>query len=91
MERSNHSDRDYISRDIHVVDWQLVGTFGAAEVRDVRERIRGLETRAIALLRTAVTNPGTAEAQRSLAVLEGEIARLRADLAWRRAEAYAGQ
>jgi len=90
MERSNHSDRDYSSSEIHVVDWQLVGPVGAADGRDVRERIRVLETRAIALLRSAVTNPGTAEAQRSLAALEGEIARLRADLAWGRAEAHTG-
>ena len=67
-----------------MVDWQHIGTGSAAESRDVRERIRLLETRALALLRTAVTDPRAAEAQRSLAAFEAEIAMVRADLAWRR-------
>jgi len=86
----NTPDRVLVSSAHHVVDWQLVGTAGATlhdtECRDVRERIRVLEARALTLLRTAVTSPGAAAAQRSLSAIEVEIASLRADLAWRRAE-----
>jgi len=83
-------DRVLVASGHHVVDWQLVATAEAAgrhtECRDVRERIRVLEARALTLLRTAVTHPGAAAAQRSLSALEVEIASLRADLAWRRTE-----
>jgi hypothetical protein len=52
----------------------------------VREQIKLLEARAMGLLRAAVTNPGAAAAQRSLVSLETQLARLRADLAWLRAD-----
>jgi len=75
----------------HVVDWQLVATAGAARRepagRDVRERISQLEAEAMRLVHSAVTSPATAAAQRSLAALDAEIRSLRAELAWRRAEA----
>jgi hypothetical protein len=91
METSNHPGRAFASCPDHVVEWQLRGTPAASrhdsEGRNVRERIRALEAQALTHLRTAVTRPGALAAQRSLAVLDAEIARLRADLAWRRAEA----
>ena len=88
MDTANHPGRGLNSNDHHVVDWQLVGTVDT-ERRDVRERIRVLETRAMSLLRAATTSPGAAAAQRSLTALEVEIARLRSDLAWCRAESRA--
>ena len=74
----------------HVVDWQLTGSAGAGQCesssQELRDRIKALEARAMSLLHPAITTPGAVAAQRSLAALEAEIARLRADLAWRRAE-----
>lgn len=91
METSDYPDQALVRSREHVVEWQLIGAADAQqydpEGRAIRERIRMLEAQAMALLRAAVTNPGAAAAQRSLAVLDAEIASLRADLAWRRAEA----
>jgi hypothetical protein len=80
-----------VSSDPHVVDWQLVRTTDnhqlGSKVRDVRERIRMLEAQAITLSRLVVrTNPEFSAARESLAVLDRQIASLRADLAWGRAE-----
>ena len=74
-----------------MVDWQLVRTAdtGAdkrSEVRDLRERIKALEGRAMTLLRDVVAHPGAYAGRRALAALDAEIAALRADLAWRRSE-----
>jgi hypothetical protein len=78
------------ANEAHVVDWQLARAAAAAqcdtETRAVREQIKVLEARAIGLLSAVVTNPGAAAARRSLASLEAQVARLRADLAWLRAE-----
>lgn len=91
METSSHPDRALVLSREHVVEWQLVGAADArqyeVEGRDVRERIRVLEAQAMMLLCAAVTNPGAVAARRSLAALEAEITSLRADFAWRRAEA----
>ncbi|HEY4447835.1 MAG TPA: hypothetical protein VGN03_04470 [Steroidobacteraceae bacterium] len=80
----------YLANEAHVVDWQLARAAAAiqydAESREVREQIKLLEARAMGLLRAAVTNPGAAAAQRSLVSLETQLARLRADLAWLRAD-----
>ena len=90
MDTANRPGRGLNSNDHHVVDWQLVVTVDT-ERRDVAERIRVLEARALSLLRAATTSPGSAAAQRSLTALEAEITRLRSDLAWRRAEAHAAR
>jgi len=75
----------------HVVDWQLVRTADTAadsrtEIRDLRERIKALESRAMTLCREVVARPGADAGRRALAALDAEIAVLRADLAWRKAE-----
>jgi hypothetical protein len=90
METANQPGRawTFSSNDSHVVDWQLLGT-ADTQRREVHEHIKELESRAMRLLRAAMTNPGAAAAQRSLAALEAEIARLRSDLAWRKAETRA--
>ncbi|HEY2340049.1 MAG TPA: hypothetical protein VGH75_05955 [Steroidobacteraceae bacterium] len=79
-----------LANEAHVVDWQLARAAAPvrydAESREVREQIKLLEARAMGLLRAAMTNPGAATAQRSLASLEAQVARLRADLAWLRAD-----
>ena len=82
-----------VSSDHHVVDWQLVRTTDNPQhdgnIRDVRERIRVLEAQAITLSRlVGRTNPGFSAARESLAVLDRQIASLRADLAWGRAELH---
>jgi hypothetical protein len=74
-----------------VVDWQLVSTTERhqpdSSVRSLRERIRMLEVHAITLSRSVVrTNPEFSAARESLAALDRQIAGLRADLAWGRAE-----
>ena len=80
----------YLANEAHVVDWQLARAAAAvhydAESREVREQIKLLEARALGLLRAAMTNPGGAAARRALASLEVQVARLRADLAWLRAD-----
>jgi hypothetical protein len=80
----------YLANEAHVVDWQLARAAAAvqydAESHEVREQIKLLEARALGLLRAAMTNPGGAAAHRSLASLEAQVARLRADLAWLRAD-----
>jgi hypothetical protein len=81
----------YVPSDHHVVDWQLVRTadnLNESTVRDVRERIRMLEAQAMTLSRLLLTSPGVSTARESLAALDKQIARLRADLAWGRAEAH---
>jgi hypothetical protein len=67
-----------------VVDWQLVADSDArhdTDARDLRERIRVLEAQAMTCLCAVVMNRGASAARRSLAALESEIARLRAELA----------
>jgi len=86
------TERSVLS-DHHVVDWQLVRTTDSVQpgssVRDVRGRIRMLEAQAITLSRLVVrTNPEFSSARVSLAALDRQIASLRADLAWGRAEAH---
>ena len=80
----------FVSSDHHVVDWQLVRTTDNhqhdSNVHDVRERIRMLEAQAITLSRLVLANRGFSAARESLAALDKQIASLRADLAWRRAE-----
>jgi hypothetical protein len=80
----------FVSGDPHIVDWQLVSTTEIhqqdSNVRDVREQIRMLEAQAITLSRQVVANPGYSAARESFAALDRQIAILRADLAWRRAE-----
>jgi hypothetical protein len=89
METSGHPDQTFVLSRDYVVEWQLVEAGDArqheAVGRDTRDRIRVLEAQAMTLLRMAVTNSGAA--WRSLSALDAEIAGLRADLAWRRAEA----
>jgi hypothetical protein len=87
------SSERFGSSDHHVVDWQLVRTTDHhqhdSNVRDVREQIRMLEARAITLSRLVVrTNPGFSAARESLAALDRQIANMRADLAWGRAELH---
>jgi hypothetical protein len=90
MENLGRHDNVCFANEAHVVDWQLARAAAAVQYdmdsREVRQQIKVLEARALGLLRAAVTNPGAAAAQRSLASLEVQIARLRADLAWLRAE-----
>jgi hypothetical protein len=82
----------FVSSHHHVVDWQLVRTTDNhqhdSDVRDVRERIRMLEAQAITLSRLLLSNPGSSTARESLAALDRQIASLRADLAWGRAEPH---
>jgi hypothetical protein len=90
MEISSHPNPAWVASGDHVVEWQLAGSgdvprYEAAE-RDVRDRIRVLETRAMTLVHATVTNSGGVAAWRLLAALDTETAKLRADLAWRRAE-----
>jgi hypothetical protein len=81
----------FVSSDPHVVDWQLVRTPDThqhdSNVRDVRERIRMLQAQAITLSCLVRANPRFSADRESLAALDKQIAFLRADLAWRRAEA----
>ena len=91
MHSSNSACCAFIPVGEHVVDWQLVRTADPAadnrsEVRDLRERIKALEGRAMTLLRELVADPGAHAGRRALAALDAEIAALRADLAWRKAE-----
>ena len=91
MQSSNSACGALIPSGDHVVDWQLVraaemAADGPPEARDLRERIKALEGRAMTLLREAVADPGANARRRALAALDAEIAALRADLAWRRAE-----
>jgi hypothetical protein len=80
-----------VSSDHQVVDWQLVRTTDnpqhESNTHAVRERIRMLEEQAIALARVALANRGFSAARESLTALDRQIASLRADLAWQRAEA----
>jgi len=90
-ETSSHPDRAFALERDHVVDGQLVRATDVrqceADGRTVRERILALETQAMTLLRAGAANPDAVAARRSLAALDTELARLRADLAWHRAEA----
>jgi hypothetical protein len=89
MEASKH----FVSGDQHVVDWQLVRTTDNPQHDSsgsgARERIRILEAQATALSRVVLANPAVYATRESLAALDRQIASLRADLAWRRAEARA--
>jgi hypothetical protein len=91
MGTTSHPDGALALTGDHVVEWQLIGAADArqyeAEGRDVRERLLALEAEAMTLLRAALTDPDAVAARRSLAALDAEIASLRADIAWRRAEA----
>jgi hypothetical protein len=73
----------------HVVDWQLARSADTAagrgsEIRDLRERIKALEGRAMTLLREVVADPRAQGGRRTLYALNAEIAALRAELAWRK-------
>ena len=77
-----------------VVDWQTVRTADAAachtgdyNMRQMRERLKALEARALTLSRAVVRDPAAVVAQRSLVALDAEIVTLRAELAWHRAAA----
>jgi hypothetical protein len=93
MDRFNQRDWGRIAGSNHIVDWQLSGTVRAAAYeageRDLRERIRVLEARALTLVRAATSNPHAVVAHRSLVAIDAEIAALRAQLAWRSAEGRA--
>jgi uncharacterized protein involved in exopolysaccharide biosynthesis len=80
-----------VASDPHVVDWQIVRNTDNNQhdwnVHGLRERIQMLEGQAITLSRLVVrTNPKFSAARESLAALDRQIASLRADLAWGRAE-----
>jgi hypothetical protein len=78
------------SADNHVVDWQLIATVPGREdpaARGTRDRIRNLETQAAALLRQMSASPDLGGMRVTLSELDQEIAALRAERAWRRANA----
>jgi len=89
MDSGNHTD-GALSSGHHVVEWQLDVTPSQARPHDhdVQGRIQVLQAQAMALLHTVVTNRGTAATRQALSALDAEIASLRAQLAWRRAEAH---
>jgi hypothetical protein len=73
----------------HVVDWQLSNSDSKQRQSDahgVRHRIRNLEAQAIALSRLAAASPDADSLRGLLVALDREIAGLRAELAWRRAD-----
>lgn len=91
METFYYPARAIVSSMNHVVDWQparaALATRYVTADRDVRERIKVLQAHAMTLLHGVRTNRDTATAQQALYTLEAEIIGLRAELAWRKAEA----
>jgi len=91
MQTFYYPARAIVSSMNQVVDRQparlaLAARYVAAN-RDLHERIKVLQTHAMTLLHVVQTNPATAGAQQALYTLEAEITDLRAELAWRKAEA----
>lgn len=94
MKTSNQLVGTLCPSDNHVVDWQIVRAADAAtdqtrdcKDREMRGRLNALEARALKLSRAVVRDPAAVVARRSLVALDTEIATLRAQLAWHRAEA----
>ena len=84
--RGNSMERGY------VVDSQIQDSAAPAadlhpiEAFEVYRRLKVLEAQAIRLLSEVATEPRRKNVRRLLTSFEGEIARLRAELAWRRVE-----